>query len=116
MGRHVNDLVKRWIGSHKLDEDLWKIGQGYKMHWVPIRRPEENLDDAHWRARKTFTEIEHEDLRHSFTYNGAPWMAEHCPWTVGPRAPHLGEHNDEVLGGLGFDDAAIEALRAQGVV
>ena len=114
--RHVNDLIKRWIGTHKFDEDLWKVGQSYKLHWVPIRRPEENLEDEHWRTRKTFAEVEHEDLERSFTYNGAPWMAEHCPWTVGPRAPHLGEHNGEVLAGLGLDTAEIEALRAKGVV
>ena len=116
VGRHVNDVIKRWIRSYKLDQDLWKIGQGYKMHWVPVRRPEENLDDAHWRARKTFAEVEHEDLGRTFTYNGAPWLAEHCPWSTGPRAPHLGEHNDEILEALGHDAGSIAELSSQGVI
>ena len=32
------------------------------------------------------------------------------------RAPNLGEHNEEVLGLLGFDAAQIESLHASGTV
>ena len=32
------------------------------------------------------------------------------------RAPHLGEHTDEILGELGFDAKGIEDLRTSGAV
>ncbi len=34
----------------------------------------------------------------------------------GNAAPHLGQHTEEVLGELGYDAAAIERLRAEGVI
>jgi crotonobetainyl-CoA:carnitine CoA-transferase CaiB-like acyl-CoA transferase len=34
----------------------------------------------------------------------------------GNAAPHLGQHTEEVLAELGYDAAAIEALRSQGVI
>jgi crotonobetainyl-CoA:carnitine CoA-transferase CaiB-like acyl-CoA transferase len=32
------------------------------------------------------------------------------------HAPHIGQHTDEILAGLGYDEAAIEALRVDGTV
>ena len=38
------------------------------------------------------------------------------PFTVHAATPELGAHTDEILGALGYDAAAIEALRGRGVV
>ena len=38
------------------------------------------------------------------------------PATLGRHAPRLDEHTDEVLCGLGLDDAAIDDLRARGII
>jgi crotonobetainyl-CoA:carnitine CoA-transferase CaiB-like acyl-CoA transferase len=32
------------------------------------------------------------------------------------RAPHVGEHNDEVLRAADYTDAEIEGLRAEGII
>jgi formyl-CoA transferase len=49
------------------------------------------------------------------TLLGAGFQLEGEPLAVG-AIPTLGEHTDEVLGMLGYDDAAIAALHADGVV
>ena len=46
---------------------------------------------------------------------GFPVRFSKAPVALGP-APSLGQHNDEVLGELGYDAAAIAALRKEGVV
>jgi crotonobetainyl-CoA:carnitine CoA-transferase CaiB-like acyl-CoA transferase len=38
------------------------------------------------------------------------------PGVIRSRAPQLGEHTDEILGDLGYDDAAIVRLRGAGIV
>jgi crotonobetainyl-CoA:carnitine CoA-transferase CaiB-like acyl-CoA transferase len=38
------------------------------------------------------------------------------PWSVRTAAPEAGEHTEEVLRELGYDDAAIARLREQKVV
>ena len=60
--RHINDVMRRWVGGYKFDADIWKEGQKYGQHWAPIRKPEENIDDPHWQARKTFSRVRHDDL------------------------------------------------------
>ncbi len=115
--RHTNAVMRRWVNGYKFDADVWKEGQQYGLHWAPIRKPEENIDDPHWRSRKTFTEVHHDDLGRTLTYAGAPWLAERCPWRTGPRAPHLGEHTDEVLRKeLGLGEAELKRLRRGNVI
>jgi crotonobetainyl-CoA:carnitine CoA-transferase CaiB-like acyl-CoA transferase len=47
---------------------------------------------------------------------GQPVMFSDTPTRDPGRPPLLGEHTDSVLRGLGYDDAAIAALRARGVL
>ncbi len=98
--RHFHAVARRWVSGYKFERDIWKEGQARRLHWAPVRRPEENLDDPHWRQRATFNEVHHEELGRSIRYVSAPWFAEECPWRTGPRAPRLGEHTAEVLGAL----------------
>ena len=115
--RHISAVTKRWVQSRKWDAELWKEGQRYGQHWAPIRKPEENADDPHWLERKTFTQVHHEEIGRTLTYNGAPWLSETTPWRTGPRAPHLGEHTDQVLGQeLGIPQARLDELRRQNVI
>ena len=44
-----------------------------------------------------------------------PKLAD-TPGDIGTIGPKLGEHNDEVLGGLGYSPADIAGLRARKVV
>jgi crotonobetainyl-CoA:carnitine CoA-transferase CaiB-like acyl-CoA transferase len=99
--RHFHAVARRWVSGYKYERDIWKEGQARRLHWAPVRKPEENLSDPHWRERASFNDVYHEELGRSISYVSAPWLAEQCPWRTGPRAPRLGEHTDEVLGALG---------------
>jgi crotonobetainyl-CoA:carnitine CoA-transferase CaiB-like acyl-CoA transferase len=95
--RHVHAVARRWVAGYKYERDVWKEAQARRLHWAPVRKPEENLDDPHWAQRDTFAEVHHEELGRSVRYPSAPWLAEECPWRTEPRAPRLGEHTREVL-------------------
>ncbi|MCP4904442.1 MAG: CoA transferase [bacterium] len=95
--RHFHAVARRWVSGYKFDRDVWKEAQALRLHWAPVRKPEENLDDPHWRERATFNAVHHEELDRSIDYPSAPWLAEECPWRTEPRAPRLGEHDEEVL-------------------
>ena len=47
--------------------------------------------------------------------HGSPWHFSETPARIG-TAPELGQHNDEVLAGLGYSPARIADLRERKVI
>ena len=114
--RHFADVQGECVAAFGM-EDIWREAQGRGIPWSPIRRPEENLHDEQWRVRATFTEVEHPELEERFMYVGAPMLPHECEWRQGPRAPLVGEHNEEVYGAsLGMSREDIARLRERGII
>ena len=97
---HIHEVIWRLIRKLRYEQVPWREAQEGGMLWVPLRKPHENALDEHWQARKTFAEVQHEDLGRSFVYATSRWMATETDWQTGPRPPHTGEHTQEVLAPL----------------
>ena len=65
-----------------------------------INSPEEAYEDEHFKARGFQVEVAHDDFDASYRYPGAPYQLPKSPWSISRRAPHLGEHTDEVFAAL----------------
>jgi len=94
---HTLELVQRVTRKFAFDEFPWRDAQDRGVMCVPLRRPEENLDDPHWRARGTYNEIEHPELGRSLTYVTSKWVSTETSWAIGRRAPLIDEDRDEIL-------------------
>ena len=113
---HIDEVVQAFLATQTSD-DVFRAAQERGVIWSPIREPHESLEDDHYVSRGNFTKIEHEDLGESFDYPHSPWVSEQMPWRTGPRAPHVGEHNQTVYTDvLGLDPGDIAALRAAGTI
>lgn len=94
---HAFDIIQRFTRAHCYAEMPWREAQDAGLIFSPLRKPHENALDEHWRVRKTFSDIEHPELRRSFRYATSKWLSDKTSWQAGRRAPLLGEHNSEVL-------------------
>jgi crotonobetainyl-CoA:carnitine CoA-transferase CaiB-like acyl-CoA transferase len=73
-------------------------------------------DDPALAARGHFVDVATPEGR-MVRIDGPPFLLSDTPGRVQGCGPLLGEHTDEVLGEiLGYDTAAIDALRRDGVV
>jgi crotonobetainyl-CoA:carnitine CoA-transferase CaiB-like acyl-CoA transferase len=86
-------------------EDLW---------WAPVQSLDEVVDDPQVRASGAFVEVP--DDGSSATMVATPVDFAGTPWAPRAMPPELGQHTDEVLRELGYDDGRIAALRASGGV
>ncbi|RZI95412.1 MAG: CoA transferase [Microbacterium sp.] len=100
----ILELIERFTRKHSYESLPWLEMQEAGIVCSPVRKPEENARDPHWRARGSFAEVEHPELGRSFTYAVSKWISTETDFVIGRRAPLLGE-----------DDHALRAeLRAMG--
>jgi benzylsuccinate CoA-transferase BbsE subunit len=84
-----------FLAEHLTADQFFVGAQTRGLAVGAVWSPEEALTNEHFVARGFPVEVEHEDLGRSVTYPGPPFR------TPGPplrRAPHVGEHQGEVLG------------------
>jgi crotonobetainyl-CoA:carnitine CoA-transferase CaiB-like acyl-CoA transferase len=84
-----------------------------------VRRPDEAIADPRVRERGEAVPLLHPDLGpvDEIVGSGLPIRFSDADAGYDRAAPRLGEHNDEVYGGLlGYDRARLDQLRADGVV
>ena len=79
----------------------------------PLNTIEELQNDSNFIDRGAFAEIEH-PAAGTLQYPGRPFIMEKTPWSIRRPAPLLGQHNRDVLTGLGYSDDEIVFLRQQG--
>ena len=90
----------------------------FERHGVPsgpINTYAEVMTDPHVLARGLVVETEHPTLGRIKTL-GTPIKLSDTPLVLGRPAPLLGQHTDEVLGGVGFSAHEIADMRARGAV
>jgi crotonobetainyl-CoA:carnitine CoA-transferase CaiB-like acyl-CoA transferase len=81
--------------------------------WAPLQTPAQVAEDPQIAAAGAFIEIE-DGAGGTFRSPAAPARFPGADATVRPRSPKLGEHTREVLGELGYSEAEIEAMYADG--
>jgi crotonobetainyl-CoA:carnitine CoA-transferase CaiB-like acyl-CoA transferase len=96
-GREALQLIARNVAAYDFFTGCQQAGLSVGI----IYSPEEAFEDEHFKARGFQVEVPHEDLQRTMTYPGAPYKLPASPWKIYRRAPHLGEHNDEVFHALG---------------
>jgi hypothetical protein len=108
------------LGQDPIVDEIWNAGRaamafiaahvdaracfdGFQQRGVVcgiVNAPEEVMSDPHFVARGFPVPVEHDDLGRTVTYPGAPMLFSRSPWRIRSRAPHVGEHQGEVLGPL----------------
>jgi crotonobetainyl-CoA:carnitine CoA-transferase CaiB-like acyl-CoA transferase len=113
--RAISEVMADWCASRTVDTVLAALAKA-KIPGAPVLSPQQALDDAHIRAAGLLIERPVEG------------SAQHAPLAPHPvamstdaavferGAPALGQHTQEILATLGYDDAAIAALRAASVI
>jgi formyl-CoA transferase len=74
------------------------------------------IADPHFQAREAIVEVPHPDFGPLKMQNVAPRLSD-TPGMVRHVGPELGEHTDDVLGGiLNIDEATRADWRARGII
>ncbi|GAA1661374.1 CaiB/BaiF CoA transferase family protein [Catellatospora bangladeshensis] len=111
----LDDLISEWTRTRPADKLLAELHEA----GVPaggVYTAKDMLADPHIAAREAIVRVPHPDFGELPMQNVAPRLSAD-PGSVRWAGPSLGQHNDEVYGGLlGLSDDERAELRAQGVI
>ena len=128
--RGAEDLGLAIVSEEKKDLILSTLAElfatGSRDRWVellraadivsaPINTILEASNDADVLANGYVAEKHYPEIGETLKVHGTPWRFSETPAEIGV-APKLGEHNEEILGRLGYDEAALEGLRERKII
>ena len=128
--RGADDLGLALVSEEKKELILSTLAElfatGSRDRWVellraadivsaPINTLLEASNDPDVLANGYIAEKHYSEAGETLKVHGTPWRFSETPAQIGV-APKLGEHNAEILGRLGYDEAALECLRERKII
>ena len=96
--------------------ELVEISRERRIPLSPVSTPADVVGNRQLAHRHFFVDVFNQAAGGSIRMPGAPYKLSVSPWAIARPAPSLGQHNREILGGLGLTAAEIEGLAAKGVI
>ena len=109
----IADVEAIFVG--RTTDDWLRILDGAGVPAGPLKFTEELLDDAQVLENNFVTSVEH-SLMGPVRMAGPMIQMSQTPLAPQGASPTLGQHTDDVLRELGYDDERIAALREAGVL
>jgi crotonobetainyl-CoA:carnitine CoA-transferase CaiB-like acyl-CoA transferase len=106
--------VTQFIAARTLEQNL-AIFQAAEVTAAPVYDIDQFMADPHVRARGIITEVPDPDLGSLPMHPVVPRLSR-TPGALRRPAPGLGEHNREILGGLGVDPDALDDLARRKII
>jgi formyl-CoA transferase len=117
-GRHLEELdslLADWTRKFRSDDLLEKL-HGAGVPAGLIYTAEDMLEDPHFKARDAIIHLVHDKLGDFPMQNVFPKLSS-TPGSVRWLGPELGEHNDEIYGGLlEISDEDRDKFKVQGII
>lgn len=111
----IDRLMAEWVADRTLDEAM-AVFEEAEVAAAPVYDAEQLLNDPQMLARETYIRLPDPDLGSMRVQGVVPRMSA-TPGRVDRLGPALGEHNEEIYGGLlGLSPERLGRLREEGVI
>ena len=110
----VDAIVGGWIGARTQAEVL-EVFRREGITGGPIYDIAQIVKDPHFVEREIIVDLPDEELGTVPMHNIIPKLSG-TPGTFRRPAPGMGEHNAEILGGIGIDAEALADLKSRGII
>jgi len=111
----VCERMAEWTGTRTSEECLEAL-QAANIPGAPVLSPQEALDHPHIKALQLMVPLAFPGVDTPAPVAPVPLKLSATPGGIRTRAPELGEHTEEILTELGYDAAAVQALRDSGAI
>ena len=107
----ISELMEQWLAPLSTADALDRLAAA-RIPAGPVLSLGEVLEDPQVKARRLLEYVDYPGAPKPVPLANTAVRLSETPGSIRQRAPLSGEHTEEILGELGFDRAAIAALRA----
>ena len=111
----INERMAEWCAERTTDEVIRTMEEA-RVPCGPVLSPGEAIEDPHVKSAGFLKEVDYPGLPKSVPVADFPVRLSESPGGIRRRAPTLGEHTDEVLGGLGYTQGQLAELREKRII
>ena len=104
-----------WCSERSTADVIAELGAA-RVPAAPVLRAGEALDQPQVAAMGLVEPTEYPGTRSGAPVIRVPITLSDNAKTASTRAPQIGEHSDAILSDLGYDNAAISALRSERII
>ena len=112
--KEINEHLIEWLMQHT-KEEIFRRGQALGCPVAPLFSAQDQANSEQFAAREFFQEIEHQVIGRT-RFPTAAYRFSESPWRLERSAPLLGEHNEEIYGGLGYKAQELAKLKEEGAI
>jgi crotonobetainyl-CoA:carnitine CoA-transferase CaiB-like acyl-CoA transferase len=110
----IDALIQEWVGGQNLAQCLQLLNDN-GIPVGPIYNAKDMIEDPHFGEREMIVEMDHPDVGTLRVPGIVPKLSK-TPGELKWLGPAMGEHNIEVLKGIGLTDEQIEAMTSKGII
>lgn len=109
------NAINRFLAKHTRQE-LFEQSMVRKLGMSPVLNVPEVLEHEQLEARSYWQEVEHPELGRKVLYPGHLFLASETENQKPERAPHVGEHNEQVWQEVGLSPQEMLSLKEAGII
>ena len=114
-GHLISERMSEWCAERTSKEAIMEL-EGSRIPVGEVLKASETLKEEHILKKGSFVKLNYPTMDKEYSVVGPAVELSENPGVIKSRSPQLGEHNEEILSGLGYSQDEITQLRSERII
>ena len=114
-GHLISERMSEWCAERTSKEAIMEL-EGSRIPVGEVLKASETLKEEHILKKGSFVKLNYPTMDKEYSVVGPAVELSENPGVIKSRSPQLGEHNEEILSGLGYSQYEITQLKSERII
>ena len=114
-GHLISERMSEWCAERTSKEAIMEL-EGSRIPVGEVLKASETLKEEHILKKGSFVKLNYPTMDKEYSVVGPAVELSENPGVIRSRSPQLGEHNEEILSGLGYSQDEITQLKSERII
>ena len=114
-GHLISERMSEWCAERTSKEAIMEL-EGSRIPVGEVLKASETLKEEHILKKGSFVKLNYPTMDKEYSVVGPAVELSENPGIIKSRSPQLGEHNEEILSGLGYSQDEITQLKSERII